>query len=529
MPAIRAPFWSLSKTPIWLACLAFSAVLLTLDDPGRTIDEPLDVRPGRTYLETFAKTGLGFFQKETVDQVFRDNAEHPPLGRLLLGIASKLGEPLEILWAGGPDPLGLYVLSARLAPAFCFALLVFRISKEAGRRHGLLASLAAGLALPAMPRLFSHAHLGALDLFITFFWINAYLSAEKAFDSPTPRRSTILAGFAWGLALLTKIHAWLLPPIVLARALSRPNRLRSLSGIALGSLLGLSLFFLGWPWLWFDPIGRFSRFLGTGVERVSIQVLYFGTVYPDRLVPWHYPWFHFLTTVPVGLHLLGFWGLVRAWIGRKSQGDDLRTFAVILYLLAIFSTNVPVYDGERLYLMAFPLWALLIGRGFSDLWLRFGERPLRRKLLALFLACQYWGVVSIHPYGLSYYNLAIGGLPGAERLGLELAYWSESVDRRLLDRLAKVAEPKAPAALAPSLAPNQGRLLTTRALLKKGVVLDDQEGLSITSWLVVYRREAYFNNAIRRVLANGEIVQTQSRQGVWLSALVRIAKSDQSH
>ncbi len=42
---------------------------------------------------------------------------------------------------------------------------------------------------------------------------------------------------------------------------------------------------------------------------------------------------------------------------------------------------------------------------------------------------QGYGVVTIHPFGLSYYNLLVGGLPGAERLGLELTYWGDAVDR----------------------------------------------------------------------------------------------------
>ncbi len=60
--------------------------------------------------------------------VFRDNAEHPPLGRWLLGIASFIAEPFEVLWKG-PDPTGQYVLSGRLAPALIFAALVSLVTR----------------------------------------------------------------------------------------------------------------------------------------------------------------------------------------------------------------------------------------------------------------------------------------------------------------------------------------------------------------------------------------------------------------
>src|SRR4051794_19559781 len=76
------------------------AVILTIGDPRITVDEPLDVRPGRTYVSTIRLRGLRFFDRDVVDAVFRDNAEHPPLGRWLLGIASTLGQPVEMALGG---------------------------------------------------------------------------------------------------------------------------------------------------------------------------------------------------------------------------------------------------------------------------------------------------------------------------------------------------------------------------------------------------------------------------------------------
>ena len=101
-----------------------------------------------------------------VEQVFRDNAEHPPLGRWLLGLASTLGEPFQVMFQG-VDPTGLYVLSGRLAPALAFAVLVGVVVTESSRRWGRAAGVGAGWALLAMPRVFGHAHLAALDTFLS--------------------------------------------------------------------------------------------------------------------------------------------------------------------------------------------------------------------------------------------------------------------------------------------------------------------------------------------------------------------------
>ncbi len=509
---------SSARTAWALGAVATLAVVLTLGDPGITIDEPLDVRPGRTYVATLRARGLRFFDRATVDAVFRDNAEHPPLGRWLLGVASTLGEPFEVLLRGGPDPVGLYVVAGRLAPALAFGVLVGLVAGSAGRRYGRGAGVVAGLALASCPRVFAHAHLGALDTFISLFWTLALLAAARGIEGRRPGLMLAVAGLAWGLALLTKIHAWFLPPLVLAHALVHLKPGRAVAAWIGWMGAGLATFFAGWPWLWFEPVGRLAAYLGTGVERVSIRVLYFGQVYADRDVPWHYPWVYFAATVPVGLLALGLWGLIRGSRERRTDPFPILLAGSIATFLVLFSTKVPVYDGERLILVVFPALAILAGRGFADLHGRLGRRG--RLALGALVVAQGSGVVTMHPFGLSYYNLLVGGLAGAERLGLELTYWGDAVDGPLLDRLAIEAHAGQSAALAPTLAPDQGKIATTRRLARIPVVLADQDQAGRADWLVVSRRTAYWSPEVRDRLARGPVVMTRSRQGVWLSALV---------
>ncbi len=514
--------WTVRRISLVLGLVAGLAVLLTLADPGITVDEPLDVRPGRVYVSTLLSKGFGFFSRDSVTRVFADNKEHPPLGRWLLGIASTLGEPFEVMILGGPDPVGVYVVAGRLAPALVFAILVGVVAGEAGRRYGRAGAVAAGFALMAMPRVFSHAHLGALDLFIAAAWCVALIAADRALDSAKPTQSMAIAGLFWGLALLVKIHAWLLPPIVLVRALIGIGPKRAIVPLACWTAVGLAVFFAGWPWLWYDSVPRLLAYLGTGVERSTILVTYFGQVYRDRDVPWHFPWVYFLATVPVGLHGLGLVGTAVALRGRERGGLFLA--ATIVAILGLFSTNVPVYDGERLFLLVFPLWAILIGRGFAWLWDRLASAK-RRAMLGVLLVAQGYGLVMIHPFGLSYYNLLVGGLPGADRMGLELAYWSESVDPTLLRRLASLPNPGETLALAPTLAPGQGANSTGRDLARRKLVLQDEAGAETAEWLVVTYRTAYWNDATRRFVASGDVVLVRSRAGVKLSAVVRRRKA----
>ncbi len=496
------------------------AVLVTLDGPGLTIDEPLDVRPGRTYLKVLKDRGWHFFDRAVVEHVFRDNAEHPPLGRWLLGIASVAGEPFEVL-AKGPDPTGQYVLAGRLAPAAAFAVLVGLIAFVGASRWGLAAGAAAAFALVAMPRVFAHAHLAALDTFLSLFWTLALVTGERSVRARHPLAAMAGAGALWSLALLTKIHAWFLLPILGMWALAWLPPRRAFAGMAIWSVVGTSLFWVGWPWLWYDPLTKLKAFWGTGVERATIMVEYFGRVTADRDVPWHYPWFYFAVTVPVGLHTLGALGVVQGWKNRRADSFPLLLLGTILAFLALFSTRVPVYDGERLFLHVFPAWSLLIGLGFGWLWnhARAGRRF--RVVLTGFLLLQSYGLVALYPFGLSYYNGLVGGLPGAERLGLELTYWNDAVDQVLLDQLARTAQPEDRAALVPTLYPGQGILTTNRALARRRIILADDQECTVAEWVVLSRRTAYWRPELkdRLSLGEGRPVASRSRQGVWLAAV----------
>jgi 4-amino-4-deoxy-L-arabinose transferase-like glycosyltransferase len=500
---------------------AFLTVALTLSDPGITIDEPLDVRVGRRYVEAAVSGRFHPFRSRDVERLFADNAQHPPLGRWLVGLASTLGEPFEGL-LGGPDPFGVH--AARLAPAAAFGVLVGLVAAFASRRWGTPAGLVAGLAALLMPRVFAHAHFATLDTILTLFWVASLLALGRAVEARRPLLALLGAGFLWGLALLSKIHAWLLPPLALGWLAWRLGWKKGLGGFGIWGLTGLLLFVAGWPWLWYHPAPRLVRFLATSTERLALRVEYFGRVYLDRDVPWHYPWVYFAATVPVGLHALGVIGAITAWRRRRADPLPLLILAAIALFLLVFSTNAPVYDGERLFLPVFPLWGLLIGRGFAWLWRRVASRAGRVMLIGLLVA-QGYGLVALHPFGLSYYNLLAGGLKGATRLGLEPTYWGDAVDRRLLDTLAEQAQPGQTIALVPTLHHVQATALLTPRLVEKGLRIQDQEAAAGADWLVVYRRRAYWPPGFERQLRSRRVVRLNARDGTWLAGLWGLPKN----
>ena len=89
----------------------------------------------------------------------------------------------------------------------------------------------------------------------------------------------------------------------------------------------------------------------------------------------------------------------------------------------------------RLFLGAFPFLALLAGKGLD---LALGILPglfwrLGAGALALFLTLP--GIVRMDPCLLSYYSPLVGGLKGAERLGMETTYWGDALTPEFLEAL----------------------------------------------------------------------------------------------
>lgn len=513
--------------PAIVAVVATFFVLSTLspnrNGPGVTCDEYYDVAAGKQLVSALIDQGTGFFQAENIEQTFGPLTRHPPLGRWLLGWVHAPLDPQ-------PDDLRVVsVVAGRFAPAFAFGALILLIGWATGREGEPLRGTFAALAVALTPRLFGHAHLATLDTFTALFFVAAVIALPIAVKQPLSVWRAALAGVVWGLALLTKLHGVL----VLVPATIWFFWQFGWAAVRLWVawlLAGLATFFVGWPWLWHDTLARLQEYFSTATERQSLHTFYMGRIWADIEVPWHYPWAMFLVTLPVGFLLLGVWGL---WSQRRHiLSDPLLSLALgsILFLLLVFSLpNTPVYDGVRLFLMVFPLWAIFVGYGAqaATVWLgQFIKRPLLAKIIVGgFVLLQGGGLFAYHPYYLSHFSLLVGGLPGAERLGFEVTYWGETVNGELLEA-AHRADPEGVVLYAPHLAPFQAaaveisspELQDTRLL---GWDPNQPELIEGSNYALVYRRNAD-GEALEPLVENAEVVAEVQRQGVWVARLYRL-------
>jgi hypothetical protein len=430
--------------PLVIAALSLALVLSTGDGgflglrlgeaPGVTLDEGFNVAMGVYLVRSLREEGLGIVHPATVREVYGSanyNPDHPPLGRWALGIVHEA--------LSRDDDVPFREVDARPASALAFALTVLLVGVFVQRWSGSFAGAVSALVVAFLPRQFGHAHLASLETFIGLAYTACVLvTADRCLPKAglSGWRGFALAGVLFGLALLTKIQAVFLAPAVALWALSQWSW-KAIPRVALFGAVGLAVFFVGWPWLWLDPLAHLKEYLARTTDRQTLYCYYLGERWADRDVPWHYPWVMFAVTLPLGSHVLAALG---AWwrSADDSQGADaprspwidpriqLVLSAVAIPLVVFSVPGIRVYDGERLFCVVFPLWGALAGFGAQRLASRFGQRTASG-LAALVVVASMIGGAVLHPFQLSYSSAAVGFFPGADRLGFERSYWMEGL------------------------------------------------------------------------------------------------------
>ncbi len=523
--------------PLCLGVLATLVVSLALDPagdyparsegPGLTVDEIFNVDLGAMLAD-----GLLTGDLPGVIRAGQTLPDHPPLARLWLGL---FHEMVRLIVPPRGEHAVLVVAAARFGSAVAFGILVWLVGFTAARWFGNPAGWGAAVGLLLMPRVFGHAHLAALETVLNLTYVAAVISVAQTWSQPTAPsiRAALLSGLWLGLALLTKIQAIFIPiPVVIWVIVNW--RQKALVPLLVWGVTGLVVFVCGWPWLWLDPIGHVLKYLGHASERSVIQVWYCGQMFADRDVPWHYPWVLFATTVPIGLHLLGLVGVFARLPPPEANPPKIAVewflLANVLFPLCVFSLpGVAVYDGERLFLIVFPLWAFFIGRGVSAVWNRPGQRLPQwslASLLGLFLAAQGVGLWQLAPCWLSYFNATVGGLSGANKLGFQVTYWGDSVTRELLIQTAQRVPADSTIDVAPVLHPFQLTAWESQCppLRGRNVKLRPFDGTAPGQYLLVYDRRDYLPSNWKASPSGYTPIVEIVRQGTVLAGLYEKAK-----
>ncbi len=336
------------------------------------------------------------------------------------------------------------VAAHRMATVLFVALGVFFVFLFAAEAFGTKAGFFSAISLIFMPRFFANSLYVTLDAPTAAMVLVATYFFWKGLKS---RRWGILAGVAFGLALASKINAYFLPFILLswfivayrdklliiARGVAkRTFRLRSVP-VAVYSFLLLSpiVFFLSWPWLWFDTLPRYLELVATK-DTITISSYYMGNMFGrvEGMLPWHYTWVMAAITLPVTILifvLIGSSRAIRDIVTLRDRNTILILFGAIIPMLIFSSPFATPHDGVRIYLNVFPFFAILSGLGASiaaDYIGRFFKwKMLTMAAITLLIALPFVFAMSEGMNTVAvYYNEIVGGSKGAMANGFEMDY-----------------------------------------------------------------------------------------------------------
>jgi hypothetical protein len=446
----------------WLIALSIAIVVLggllitsrdyaMVFDEGFTVDRDLTLAQG---FEGVASPQAGltrwdYFAPGPLEKFWRfSRAEpdgHPPF-YALIGLA---GWRVARAWV---DPLTSY----RFGPMCLTAVTCALVYKFLTARQGRVAAFTAAFALVLSPRTFAHAHYAHYDMPVTCLWLLTQVAFVKSLQKA---RWAVVFGILLGLAACTKLTGWfaLAPPLlwwgiyeglpISGRWLSRISfdgrprlprtspslKLAATKALAIGvPIAALTLYALQPPW-WRSPLHGLNRFLVSNLTReetVPVSALYLGTVYRFSL-PWHNTIVISAVTTPALIAVLGVIGIGATLAGWRAQRENLiwpLSWSVLMIVRAL--PNAPGHDVERLLLPSLASLSILAGIGAG--WLAHQQRLRRLAIVAPMLAALALGeclvgIAQTYPYNLSYYSVAVGGLPGAEKLGFEETYYLDTL------------------------------------------------------------------------------------------------------
>ena len=395
------------KIPTWIVSLlvgflSVTVIFLTSGNYGLAADEWWHARMGSFNAEWILNPSFA-----TIDKYWPIDDKHPPLVKVIGALSRVLfTDTLHIT-----DWLSAYRLAAL---PFVF-LLSFMVTSFMTQRYSIPIGLFAGLSVIFLPRVFFDAHLGALDFPVTALWTATVIAATRGASS---KRWRIASLIFTGLALVTKLQGFFLYALMIVYWALQRKVGRVIATVVVPFVVFIAL----WPWLWPNPISRFSYYASLITGRATIEVYYLGQTFNtsfSNLTPWHYPFVMTLVTLPTIILILFLIGLGFILVSPRTNERFLLVNALLpLAIMAL--PNALKYDGVRLFLPAMPFIVIIAGVAIHR---------LPRGATALSIITLIWVLVStfrIHPYQMAYYNELVGGLSGALARGFETEYWSTS-------------------------------------------------------------------------------------------------------
>jgi len=393
-------------------------LVITARSLGFARDEAFYFRAGQDYERWFELLLAGkkeAFEAATADGIFGYNHEHPPLMKDLFGLSFTYFHQKFRLFSDAS--------TAFRFPGMCMGGLTLWVTYLFGARaYGRWAGFMAAVLLGLMPRVFYNAHLACFDVGIMAMWTLCIYVYWRATASGGLGWA-LATGVVYGLTLLTKHNAWILPGVFIPHAIIVQGRpmLRQLAAgrlvlpmsLVAMATIGPLVFYCGWPWLWHDPVGRVAEWFAFHLHHDYYNMEFLGRNYNAAPSPPLYMPVMILATVPAVTLTLFFVGATerlrvlayrfsrfvkRGLVAVSGEGHtgsavvvapaladhptqlpvesvirshdhaqtDLLFFLSMAASLTVFLLpKTPIFGGTKHWLTAYPFLALFAGRGFE--------------------------------------------------------------------------------------------------------------------------------------------------------------------
>jgi 4-amino-4-deoxy-L-arabinose transferase-like glycosyltransferase len=383
---------------------------------GQTWDEDTNWAAGRNYITNLVS--LDFARAS-----WQWNYEHPPVMKLLAGIAAQFA-----------DGLGLARALSAIWSALGCALLVPIGARLFRPRIGVLAGAIAAL----LPPMVAHGQIVGHESPTVLWWslgillalgVHDYLSPDDRKAAATLRARLIGVGVAIGIATASRFSNGLLGPlcavIVVAQAPARWRRDTLIWGAWLMPLAAIATVYAIWPRLWAYPIASLVESFYK-LDTTHAVEPWLGDI-TDQPGPLYFA-IYLAATLPLGVAVGAVVGAVR--LIRRRDRSALIAAACLIIPLGIAASPVR-QDGVRYVLPCLLALALIAAAGFDQLavWVRHRLAFAAFAAAAVaYLAVTLWRV---HPYYLDYFGEQVGGAGNVAARGwFETAWWGEASTAR---------------------------------------------------------------------------------------------------
>lgn len=411
-----------------LCCITFAQAWLSLQNKSLTFDEVAYIPSGYSYVVTGD---------------YRLNPEHPPLMKLLAGLALlplkprlDTGHPSwesRDQWAFGRHffetsdrDVEQLVRVARLPIVLVTVLLVVGAYLFATELYGRRAGMLAAALCAFSPNLLAHGRLVTTDLGHACFVLLSVYTFLRVTRRPTPGR-LVVAGIALGLALLTKYTAVLLLGLIPLWALtvfvfraptealdarwlapiSSPRRRGIvLALVATGAVVLVGLLVVTLAYQAPGRVDIYFRNFGVLYSNVHLdRPAYFrGTFHPQGL--WYYFAATLLLKVPTAFLILL---VIRAGEQLRRREIELETALFVFLPIAMWLSVVSLKGleyGIRYVLPLLPFLFVYVSGMVTSPW--FQTRRLRA-IAAILVTWFVGSSLAAFPHYLPYFNEIAGG------------------------------------------------------------------------------------------------------------------------